>query len=53
MDARSRLTALDPRIFLFVLFGLGLTLAVPLERRLARYWLSLPIVYVAVGYAVW
>ena len=44
---------LDPRILLFVLFGAGLTLAVTLERWLTRYWLSLPILYVAVGYAVW
>ncbi len=42
----------DPRIFLFVLFGLGLTLAVTLEKWLAKYWLSLPIVYVAAGYLV-
>ena len=44
---------LDPRILLFILFGAGLTLAVSLERWLARYWLSLPILYVAVGFAVW
>ena len=43
---------MDSRIFLFVLFGLGLMLAVSLEKRLGRYWLSLPIVYVAVGFAV-
>ena len=42
----------DPRIFLFVIFGLGLMLAVSLEKWLARFWLSLPIVYVAVGYAL-
>lgn len=40
----------DPRIFLFVIFGLGLILAVTLEKWLARFWLSLPIVYVAAGY---
>ncbi len=43
---------MDPRIILFVLFGLGLVLAVGLEERLARRWLSLPIVYVAVGFGV-
>ena len=43
---------MEPRIFLFVLFGLGLILAVTLERTLARLWLSLPIVYVAAGYLV-
>ena len=40
----------DPRIFMFVIFGLGLILAVSLEKWLARFWLSLPIVYVAAGY---
>ncbi|AKM06415.1 cation:proton antiporter [Pelagerythrobacter marensis] len=44
---------LDPRIFLFVVFGLALILAAPLERRLGRYWLSVPIVYVAAGYLIW
>ena len=43
---------MDPRIFLFVLFGLGLILAVPLEKRLGRFWLSLPLIYVAFGYLV-
>lgn len=40
----------DPRILLFVIFGLGLMLAVSLERFLARFWLSLPILYVGAGY---
>ena len=44
---------LDPRILMFVLFGAGLMLAVTLERWLARFWLSLPILYVAIGYGVW
>lgn len=44
---------IDPRILMFVIFGLGLTLAVPLEKWLARFWLSLPIVYVAAGYALY
>ncbi len=43
---------MDARIFLFVLFGLGLMAAVPLEKRLGRFWLSLPLVYVGIGYAV-
>ena len=38
---------------MFVVFGAGLTLAVTLERWLAKVWLSLPILYVAVGFAVW
>ncbi|MBX7496821.1 cation:proton antiporter [Qipengyuania sp. 6B39] len=42
----------DPRIFMFIIFGLGLVLAVGLERRLADHWLSLPLVYVAAGWAV-
>ena len=43
---------MDPRIFLFVLFGVALILSVALERYLARRYLSLPIVYVALGWAV-
>ena len=43
----------EPRIFLFVIFGLGLVLAVALEKLLARFWLSLPIVYVAAGYLLY
>ena len=43
----------DPRIVMFIVFGAGLTLAVTLERWLAKVWLSLPILYVAVGFAVW
>lgn len=42
----------DPRIFMFVIFGLGLMLAVSLERFLARYWLSLPIIYVGAGFVL-
>ena len=42
----------DPRIFMFAVFGLGLILAVSLEKWLARMWLSLPIVYVGVGYVL-
>jgi NhaP-type Na+/H+ or K+/H+ antiporter len=38
---------------MFVVFGAGLVLAVTLERWLARFWLSLPILYVAVGFVVW
>lgn len=43
---------LDPRILMFVVFGLGLTLAVTLERFLAKFWLSLPILYVGAGFAL-
>ena len=43
----------DPRILMFIVFGAGLTLAVTFERWLAKVWLSLPIFYVAVGFAVW
>ena len=42
---------LDPRIILLALFGLGLVLSVGLERWLASRYLSLPIIYVALGYA--
>jgi NhaP-type Na+/H+ or K+/H+ antiporter len=42
----------EPRIFLFVLFGIGLMLAVKLEERLSSKWLSLPIVYVLLGWAI-
>ena len=44
---------IDPRIFFFILLGVGLMVAVALERKLAQHrWLSLPIIYVAVGFAV-
>ena len=44
---------IDPRIFFFILIGIGLMVSVALERRLAQHnWLSLPIIYVAVGFAV-
>ena len=43
----------DPRILMFVMFAMGLMLAVSLERWLARYWLSLPIIYVGAGFAIW
>lgn len=43
----------EPRIFVFLLIGLGLMVAVGLERVLTRFtWLSLPIIYVAVGFIV-
>jgi NhaP-type Na+/H+ or K+/H+ antiporter len=47
-----RYPLVDPRIFLFVLFGLALILSVGLERWLSTRWLSLPIVYVALGFAI-
>ena len=43
---------LDPRILSLTIFGLGMMLAVALEKLLARYWLSLPILYVAVGFGL-
>ncbi|MGB3738363.1 MAG: sodium:proton antiporter [Pontixanthobacter sp.] len=43
---------MEPRIFTFVLFGLGLMGAVALERKLARSLLPMPILYVAVGFIV-
>lgn len=43
---------MDPRIFMFVLFGLALVLSVVLERVLSERYLSLPIIYVLAGFAV-
>ena len=43
---------MDPRILLFVLAGLGLIGAVALEPVLRRLPLSLPIVYVGIGWLV-
>ena len=43
----------EPRILMFVIFGMGLMLAVTLEKWLARFWLSLPILYVAAGYVLY
>ncbi|MGB7408819.1 MAG: sodium:proton antiporter, partial [Pontixanthobacter sp.] len=43
---------MEPRIFVFVLFGLALMGAVALERKLARSILPMPILYVGVGYLV-
>ncbi len=40
----------EARILMIAVFGLALVLAVPLERRLGKSWLSLPLVYVAAGY---
>lgn len=42
----------EPRIFLFILFGLGLMAAVAAERWLADRWLSLPIIYVLLGWGI-
>ncbi|ABC62315.1 cation:proton antiporter [Erythrobacter litoralis] len=42
---------LDPRIIILALFGLGLILSVGLERWLSDRYLSLPIIYVGLGYA--
>jgi sodium/hydrogen antiporter len=35
---------------MFVIFGIGLMLAVTLERWLAKMWMSLPILYVGAGF---
>ena len=35
---------------MFVIFGIGLMLAVTLERWMARVWMSLPILYVGAGF---
>lgn len=41
---------IEPRIFLFVLAGLALWASVELERRLKHYPLSLPMLYVGLGW---
>ena len=41
---------MDPRIVFIAVFGLALIAAVGLERVLGKLWLSLPIVYVGLGY---
>lgn len=43
---------LDPRILMFVLFGIGLMASVGLEKWLSDRFLSLPILYVGIGWAV-
>ena len=43
---------MDPRIFLFILAGLGLWGAVALERPLRRIPVSLPMLYVGIGWLV-
>ena len=43
---------MDARILLFVLFGVALIISVSLERWLSARWMSLPIVYVAAGFAI-
>lgn len=42
----------EPRMFMFLLFGVGMMLAVALERWLADRWLSLPILYVLLGWGI-
>ncbi len=41
---------MEPRILLFVIFGAAIAGSIWLERRLEGSWLSLPIVYVALGW---
>ncbi len=43
---------MDARILFIAAFGIALIAAVGLERLLGKLWLSLPIVYVAAGYAL-
>ncbi|MGB3712442.1 MAG: sodium:proton antiporter [Erythrobacter sp.] len=43
---------MDPRIVFIAAFGLALMAAVGLEKVLSKFWLSLPIVYVAIGWAL-
>ena len=43
----------DPRIWMLLFFGIGLMVAVSLEKRLAKYNLSLPIIYVGVGWLIY
>ncbi len=42
----------DPRIALFVVFGLAIFLARTVEKQAKRFRLNLPILYVAIGWAV-
>ena len=43
----------DPRIWMILFFGLGLMLAVSLEKALERFNISLPLVYVGAGWLIW
>ena len=43
---------LDPRIFFFALFGIGLILAAGLEKRLANTILPMPVLYILAGFIV-
>jgi len=43
---------MEPRILLFVIFGIAIAGEVWLERRLEGTWLSLPIVYVMLGWGL-
>jgi len=49
---RVHCLTMDPRILFMAAFGIALIAAISLERYLGKYWLSLPIVYVALGYAL-
>lgn len=42
----------EPRIFLFIMFGLGLMVTVALEKWLNERWMSLPVLYVLIGWGV-
>ena len=43
----------DPRIWMILFFGLGLMLAVGLEKALERFNISLPLIYVGAGWLIW
>ena len=43
----------DPRIWMILFFGIGLMLAVSIEKRLEKVNISLPLVYVAAGWLIW
>ena len=48
--AAQKLRAMEPRILLFVIFGAAIGGSIWLEKRLEGTWLSIPIVYVALGW---
>lgn len=43
---------MEPRIFMIAVFGVALVLAVALERKLGKISLSLPMVYMTIGYVL-
>ena len=49
---RGESRLMDPRIFVYTMIGLGIAAALVLEKRLQNKPLSLPILFVALGWAV-